>query len=742
MMTGSINDIIRVLFLGLDTVVYWLVDQAYYLFQLLTEVSIFTQDQIKGYAQNFYVLVSIIMLFKLGFSFITYIVNPDAIIDKQKGGVALFKKVIVAIVLLVSVPTIFSEAFYVQKLILEQDIISKVLLNDTSTKEESYVQDGETKEVESSNVLSTYAFLSFFRPSSHIEGCSEDEGIDITSTCIEALNSKDTTGHNPGNAYQKALTTLNIDFVLNTDIINTKGQLLTASNNGQNGNFYSNETIYLFEYHYLISTIFGVILAYIMIGFCIDLAVRAVKIGFLQIIAPIPIIMSIAPGQKTNTLNNWGKECFSTWASLFIRMLVISFSLSAIIMINSSRGVFSMVTGGGNRYFLVNVFIMLGLLLFAKEFPKLLEDMLGMKGTGKLTLNPWKKLASVPLVGGAMTAGLSYMGNLGKNALAAPINKLRGRDTNFKENMDFARQEALGRLRSSGIAGSDKGYSGDTQHKLVSKRNQDIRKKMFDAKKGLDEKDRLYDMGAKSRERIVDLKTVDDYKKAGFKDDNFIKAAIGIDRTKDALKGEQANLRTANEQVSALTNSLHNFEASGEIESLESSLKDLKKNAEDLKNSNLSKKDYMDKRISIQKEIEATNDRLTAATTRRDSLVRDLANATKDRDGYVESTEKLEKILKNRTDIFEQNIAPISGKDYELYQARNVAKGGEKPSNYGTPNLPVYGERHYTPGQYSAPTSDSQTSNSNPATPPNNLGASASSNNSSQSQGNNINRGF
>ena len=646
MSTGSVTSVFRNLFLLIDTGVYWLVDQAYWLFSMLSEASLFTQTQIESFASRIYVLVSIIMFFKLGFSFINYIINPDSFTDKQKGGAALIKKIVITMALLVSVPTIFNEAYYLQKIIFQNHVIDKVLLGDTSS---------QTDDANKNNAVSTYAFLTFFKPTSYLEECRTYEGVSISAACEAALNKEDTTNHNPGTAYKAALANYDLKTIMQSEIANTTG--IFTSNSG--GDFYKADAFYLFDYNYPISTVVGGFLAWIMIGFCLDLAVRSVKLSFLQIIAPIPIILSLSPQQKNNTLANWGKECVSTWASLFIRVLVITFALSAIITINTDGGIFSFVTGGTNQFSMVTVFVMLGILLFAKEFPKLLEDILGIKGAGKMTFNAFKKLGSVPLVGGLATAGISYAGNFGKNVVAAGVNKIRGKDTNFKENMDFAGQEFKSRLQHSGIMGNDKAYSGDTQHKQVAKRNQEQRKKIIDAERGLESKDKLWRMGHKSAERqkLDENSTFDDYQRAGYKNKNFINAVMGIEQTKSALKDEQSKLRVSNEQVSALTNRLYNMDAS------------------DPEYSN----------VQVQ-----------------------LAQATHDRDGYQESVEKIEKSLKTRNDIFEQNIAPQSQKDYELYQARNVAKG-ERPTNYNTSaSIPRFTDTHYHPEQNVIPQMTSQ----------------------------------
>lgn len=498
-MSGSVTNVIRNLFLVLDLGVYWLVDQAYSLFSMLAEASVFTQSQIESFANRIYVLISIIMLFKLGFSFINYIVNPDSFTDKQKGGAALIKKIVITMALLVSVPTIFNEAYYLQKIIFQNHVIDKVLLGDSSVQLEN---------ANNNKSLSTYAFLTFFKPTDYIKECRNYEGLSISSECEAKLNTADTTAGNPGTAYSEVLKTYDIQLIRQLEIANAQGATATKGSD----NFYRSETFYLFDYNYPISTVVGAFLAWIMIGFCLDLAVRAVKLSFLQIIAPIPIILSLSPQQKNNTLANWGKECVSTWASLFIRVLVVTFALSAIITINTDGGIFSFVTGGTNKFSIVTVFVMLGILLFAKEFPKLLEDILGIKGAGKMTFNAFKKLGSVPLVGGLATAGATALGGAGmiagrsawgtaKSVFKGVGSAIRGEKfgTGFKEGMGEtgerigARWHALGssakeKITSAGLKGTDK--LGGNMHKAYQEnfRNKDYKKTREEYKEG----ERLY----------------------------------------------------------------------------------------------------------------------------------------------------------------------------------------------------------------------------------------------------------
>ena len=61
----------------------------------------------------------------------------------------------------------------------------------------------------------------------------------------------------------------------------------------------------------------------IMLFFTVDVAIRAIKLGILRIIAPIPIISYVDPkSAKDGSFNNWLKALISTFAELFIKTAI------------------------------------------------------------------------------------------------------------------------------------------------------------------------------------------------------------------------------------------------------------------------------------------------------------------------------------------------------------------------------------------------------------------------------------
>lgn len=495
----SLGDTLRDLFFWLDGIIYGLVAKIYYLFYMLIETTIFSADTIASFTSRVYILISLIMAFRLAFSFINYIVSPDSFSDKQKGGGKLIKNIVVSVALLAAVPTIFNEAYYLQGVIINDNIIPSIILGDVSSNADF---SNEDVKLQAANQLAGYTFLTFISPSPRATECKNaivkdsTGGITLDSKCKEYLNSK-SVAHILGENYSTALSSGNI-----SDIISSSDKNSTTTEETPISTGYSEKQYYLLDYQWGISTIAGGFLCFVLLGFCFDASVRIIKLGFLQLIAPIPIVMSLSPDKKSgDTLSKWGKECLSTWASMFIRIAVISFAFYFITIINNEGGIISFIRGGEeNQNLFVSVFVIFGILLFAKEFPKLLEDILGFKGSGKLTLNPWKKLGTVPLVGGAATAGLTMAGagalaagrgifGLGKSAVSGLGSKLNGGSfkDGAKESLGDTASRMSARMKaglssskekvtSAGFKGTDK--LGGSMHKAYGEnyRNKDYKK--------------------------------------------------------------------------------------------------------------------------------------------------------------------------------------------------------------------------------------------------------------------------
>lgn len=269
-----LNDIVRNFFFLLDGVVYTLIDWIYKLFISLAQINI-SKDVTDNFAGRIYAFLGIFMLFRLAFSLITYLINPDNMKDQKKGGGALIRRIFVSILLIAFVPTIFREAYNLQKIILEENILGEVIMGQTLPADKIGKDDSGRR-------MAYTVFSAFFYPNVNTSNSSGNnpcktpfDSNGLVAECkaeIETLG-----GATTAQAYENSYNQL---------VISNLGSILNAkTSTGE----------YVFEYKWAISTIAGGFVFWVFIIFTIDLALRVVKLAFLQLISPVPIISYIDP---------------------------------------------------------------------------------------------------------------------------------------------------------------------------------------------------------------------------------------------------------------------------------------------------------------------------------------------------------------------------------------------------------------------------------------------------------------
>lgn len=368
-------NILRIFFFFLDSIVYPLISTIYNLFMDISNTTIFTEDIIDFFASKVYALLGIFMLFKVSFSILTYIVNPDSFTDKSKGFSKMISNIVISLVLLLFTPWLFSQAMDVQRIILKDNIIGKVFTVSSVSNISS---------LDAGNTMAYETFVAFYHIDTNATGYScenADKGIvPDTPTCRGYFGNK---YDDFNNILEISYATKNLDFYMDYDLLNAK-----------NG---SDE--YIMSYMPLISTVAGGFVFWVLLMFCFDIAVRSIKLGFLRMIAPVPIISRIDPKKGNDVFNKWVKMSVSTYLDLFIRLLAIYFAVFVISIVAHSDFVDASTGLPIDIDPFVKIFIIMGALLFAKQFPKLIKDLTGFDMGGKFTMNPFKKVAEVPLVG-------------------------------------------------------------------------------------------------------------------------------------------------------------------------------------------------------------------------------------------------------------------------------------------------------------------------------------------------------
>lgn len=458
---GWLETIFRTLLFWLDSIVYKFIPTVYNLLVNIAETSIFSEDVFTLFSNRIYTLLGVFMLFKVSFSILTYVVDPDAFTDKNKGFGKLISNIIITLVLLILTPFIFTYAMELQGIILKDNLIGKLF--STNGVNTTVVADpGNTMAYE------TFKAFYYFDVDRYKFNFYEEGDPGYTSQCVKAVASN-----------------INFDCVksiegIDDDTLERLKKNLTYSHHTSSINVYMDVGIaimrdsnddYVMTYTSVFSTLTGVVMILLLIVFCFDIAVRSVKLGFLRMLAPVPIISRIDPKKGKEVFDKWVKTCMSTYLDLFIRLLAIYFAIFVITQIIDLRFT-DAVTGQeiGQINPFVKVFIILGALLFAKQLPKLISDLTGMKMDGKFTLNPLKKMSEVPIAGKAANLaiggadswihGNGFMAGVKRNWKNIPLTGGDGKtsiwDTadrkmrrEIKEKRDTARQryEGLDRQR-------------------------------------------------------------------------------------------------------------------------------------------------------------------------------------------------------------------------------------------------------------------------------------------------------
>ena len=412
---GWFASLIRSFFFGIDKIVYSFMPILYDFLISIARTSILTQADIADMADRIYRLLAVFMVFKVTFSLVIYTVNPDDFTDKEKGAGKLVTNIVISLALLILTPYIFNYAFQLQTIVLEDNTMQSLIFGSEANNANLNVTNSP------GDKMAYMTIQPFFLPNyalTALESCSQLYDVDtinssdrlkVNKACEKALNTA--TGNLIAvDNYIQGINNGSFGLVFRSDILNVSIE-----------DYVSNNKEYIIDYRYIFSTVVGVVIDLILISFCMDVAVRSVKLSFLQLIAPIPIISYVDPKSgKDGLFKKWYQMSFKTYLSLFIRLLAVYF---ATFIISKVDGMVDIIDGTNVSNFFIKIFIIIGSLMFAKQLPKILEG-LGIKldGDGKLFLNPIKKINEQTLGGKQLTsatgAGLAGAAAFGTNLIA------------------------------------------------------------------------------------------------------------------------------------------------------------------------------------------------------------------------------------------------------------------------------------------------------------------------------------
>ena len=378
--TETGHSLINNILLEIDGVIYNFIRYIYRIFVDLSKVNFFGTDAYAEIIKRFYVVLGLIMLFVLAYSLLKAVINPDNFAKGEASFPKLIQNVVVSLVIIAILPTVFGLAFNVQNALLNKGTLTNIIMgNNTSSDENS--NDNYTYE-EGYNLFAFETFKGFLYPSNCEATTAKEE-----AECREQVTS---------------------DVLLNIPLLEGKNNLKDIDEEVKNGGSFRHYTAFTqamvgedptLEYSWPISTISGLFILYVLVNFCFDIALRSVKLAFYQIIAPIPVICRVIPGGKLkDVFSKWVKQIISLFLEVFVRIGAIAFGVKMLDLILNSDQFIALRKSLG--FSLTSAFIIMAVVMFIKQIPKVLGDLFGLD-TGGMKLGLREKLAA----GGGLIAG-------------------------------------------------------------------------------------------------------------------------------------------------------------------------------------------------------------------------------------------------------------------------------------------------------------------------------------------------
>ena len=394
-----INEGLRGLWANLCEFIYPKIAEMYSVFMDLSKL--IYSDDLSAIYNKISLFLGIFMIFRLSFWLIEALMNPDILGDKAKAPGEMIKKVFLVVVLLGITPSLFKYAYKLQYELVNSNVIGNIISDNKTVKP-------ETKEF--GKILSADLFSIFYRP-------NYDEAGNMLSA--ENLDCSIYTGTSDNNYEGYYYTILknsgDLKYLSENRCLREKVEVELTDTKEK-------VDVFVVDFDGLYAVAVGIFVFWMILMYCISLGARYVQLIFLQVIAPIPI-MGYLSTDKDNMFSKWVKQCTTTYLDVFIRIIIINFTIWLISMVLSGNSAIpSDLKKGG----MITLFLVLGLLTFAKKAPELIQELLPKsvtKASGDFGLS-WKKRTDAMLGGktiyGATTAvGKAGTAGLGIGALTA-----------------------------------------------------------------------------------------------------------------------------------------------------------------------------------------------------------------------------------------------------------------------------------------------------------------------------------
>lgn len=361
-----INSILRLIFFAVDKIIYKLIIYLYKIFEIFCHVRLVNGDIISDFASRLGVILGVVMVFIVALSFVKLVIDPDKTGELSPQNI--IKKVVISIVMLGMSTFVFDTLYEVQKIIVESNIIGKVLLAYS-------VSDNAESGDDTSNFggyLAEELFYSFY----HMEAFDEGD-INGNSTLKKC---KYFTSKLRNSIIESG------DFSYGDECLNDTVKVEIDGEKRKK---------FVIDYNYILATAVGIATLYFIYNYCISVGIRMVQLAFLEIIFPMAAVSYVSPSKDT-MFSKWYKTYLSTYIDVFIRIAIINFVaflIGALFQSASQVNGYSFwssidVGTGSESWFtrsLITVFMIIALLSFAKKAPNLIKKIMPSMGDSGLS---------------------------------------------------------------------------------------------------------------------------------------------------------------------------------------------------------------------------------------------------------------------------------------------------------------------------------------------------------------------
>ncbi len=373
--------------------------------------NIFDKTLYGNVTRNIYSIFGIVVLFIMAYNFLMIVIDPD----KTSGDMNIEKflrKLVTTLIIIALLQPIFSLSGAFITSLVEQNSIGRLIFqNQNENAEQSAIQSDDivngkkvrNKSVSPINGIMIDVFANLF------------ETVDINSTCKSTNKGR---CDNPITQDNFKITLYQPDDRIPSNIKCPKGGSCTlgevvdyskenadasylkifASNWYFKSEAKNNSNVKTgVTFHFFTGLIVAGYMCYVLILFSFDLAVRVIKIGFYQIVAPLCVACRIMPGGKDEIYKKWKSLTIKTYTSVLVKCLALYLGVWILGLIGT---IMSRIKYPDYCDFfcrtVVWMFMIIGILTFIKQMPKIIDELLGTEtGLGSTVRDKLKDANSV-----------------------------------------------------------------------------------------------------------------------------------------------------------------------------------------------------------------------------------------------------------------------------------------------------------------------------------------------------------